>query len=611
MSLDANPPQLTITPNEQVLVEMKQSNSTSADVEVVVEKQVEEVPKVLQLPEVEAMQDVRLLTTEQARKRVLAETLKVNVGLHKIPGHERAILVLPKELFVEDSYLAAMFWNCKQEFDLEIRETHAKINPISDELNSIFLGLWLGLYDTDFVRKDKTKTRYELGRTLTFYERIRQDIVNNRNLGEKSLVKDQFFFNNNPTEVVYETKEVYNSKSKKTEKRQIQTNIKVMYELHSLFSAVSDDKSVVDGLLGAYKYLVSLYGTYDIDNDTYFKALRTCLLRYDQIAHVNQRTIFVTDKDGKRVERNRKTPLIPKRNKLFLNAELGLITEILGVLWKRGKSLEKNFFDKCYRNGFTQTVSEVSSQYQVRWNALARFSKVTTRRLQAIRKLNPEKSKIKKRDVVLDDVINLVSSRPDKAHTLVEEVRLILGENTISVLAEYLKTSITDENQLLHVLEVRCNSMYTTEFNDEKKIEEADQNDLLDFNYEQLQKDINCLYDCSKINRSIIRQLSGRMDYDNWKVMGAKLVQVSNLISKRVKYQGWYIDFFERVSHSKEIKEIVLRSINLPDLSSFSNEDEEAKKKSNEFYQTLRKSYNIPHDTPEKEMLAYIVRKTK
>ena len=96
------------------------------------------------------------------------------------------------------------------------------------------------------------------------------------------------------------------------------------------------------------------------------------------------------------------------------------------------------YFDFVFNYGFTATKQRINKLIQTRWSILGSFSKVTTHRLQEIRKLNPAYVYKKKALVTNIELAELISKRNEPVKKFAGELRAVLDFDKDHVLMKKL-----------------------------------------------------------------------------------------------------------------------------------------------------------------------------
>jgi hypothetical protein len=162
-------------------------------------------------------------------------------------------------------------------------------------------------------------------------------------LTERALIKSHFFFNNNKGEKVTSYGDIYDQKTRTTSKGTIVSNVDVVYGLQAHWRLITRNAGLGDILCGIYRELLAEIALNEISDEIYWKTIDNNSIRFEDIANRMRRNVYTLE-DGKRVVKSTKTPQLPKRNKMFLNSELDLISKVLGIYWDLDSSLKKEFF---------------------------------------------------------------------------------------------------------------------------------------------------------------------------------------------------------------------------------------------------------------------------
>jgi hypothetical protein len=132
----------------------------------------------------------------------------------------------------------------------------------------------------------------------------------------------------------------------------------------------------------------------------------------------------------------------------MLSEEMHLIDEIISPLWTSLESSRQAWWSAVMDGSANSLVKEIGMIFSKRYELLAKFASVTTKRLQAIRKVvnNP---KLSKRGVTRENVAALLlerSSRDSLIKDFTDEIAYICGKEYKRLFDVYLCSYNTDRN---------------------------------------------------------------------------------------------------------------------------------------------------------------------
>lgn len=184
----------------------------------------------------------------------------------------------------------------------------------------------------------------------------------------------------------------------------------------------------------------------------YTKSINDNLITFDEVISTcwHHRTT-----KGKQVVTT-KASAFPDRSPLFLNEEMSIINDAISPIWNRFTNLREDWLAEVKKFGFSAIRDEIRTKYNYRWELLAKFSKVTTKRLQIVRTLTKD-VKIKKKEVSKAHILDLLNSRGNaKGSSFVSELRDILDsfEKCSDVVPDNLKRQGLGYRQFLTLLSI-------------------------------------------------------------------------------------------------------------------------------------------------------------
>jgi len=376
-------------------------------------------------------------SAESQIRRQFAEG-KFPPGIYKEDGS--TIYVLPSSLVTEDSITAAMITDLAKYAGAEVRHTPwlpVKYTEAFDE--DIIMGLWFGMFSSTHLKRRRSKQKYELGRTASFALIVKNVYESDDSLGSAALIKDNFYFGNNPSEVSPKGKVPFWIKMK----------------LISMF----DNPAVGNFVYGILNHAASQIGFSNLKDDERDKAITENLIPVDQVIASCYPT--VTARRGRQVISMSRRPNPIRASPLFLKEEMRLLSSLTSSIFTDLGAFTQGYLDSIFTHGFAFVKSEIKRLINVRLETLQRFAHVTKERLQAIRKI-VKKPQLRKAGVVQDDVMSFLESIPDPARKLVSELKHIVGAASLTGCYSYaFKRTPVDSNEATQALYIRALEVYT------------------------------------------------------------------------------------------------------------------------------------------------------
>jgi hypothetical protein len=334
---------------------------------------------------------------------------------------------------------------------------------------NIALGIYMGLTDqnANFNLTSK-KDPYELGRTIV---RAQQIIGCLTSLGHSVdiLKPNHYFFANNPGEVKKIDKNMVSVSSCKT-------------QLIGLFAEQDIASDLLDMLI---KLLRASYKL--IPEDTLYNDLKPNIVTYQQVItkYCSVDRVIEPAKGKRKALIVKKVPGKPKLSPLLLKSEMDLLSKISAPLFGKTTFEEMNL-DEWVNNlldvGIGKVRAHLKSIYNERQVYLTRFAKLTTTRLQAIRKMDPTKSSIKKASVTVTDVQSLLLTRADLTTAMVSEVQKLDPTGEVFI-AQYFagdtqnyvtKGTLSDEDMRQLISKLVLDNQVYSELKNDYQVTQAD-----------------------------------------------------------------------------------------------------------------------------------------
>jgi hypothetical protein len=337
---------------------------------------------------------------------VSEETIKV--GMYK-GSDGRFIAVLPNAIFTEDNLIGAMMTDLCKTTETEIRVTPKDALVLkTDEHEDYIMGFWFGFYSESIHKRSRAKKEHELGRTQSHSLCVKAFFNNTSYLGSAALEKDHFYFGNNPGE--------------KTMK-----NDSINYDLPSRWSSLLTRDSEADGLLTIFNHIANVIQMNYLPNDNLKSLIDYNVEKFDTIAMKNFQ-ISYSSKKKKNVKTEVKRPNFPKRSPLFLNDEMALLEKLLRPFWTPLTEFKNDYVNWIITMGYNEVINAVTTIYKRRWQILSKFAKVTTKRLQEVRKTGPEAAAYRKSVVDSAHIQKMLEARRLKIETFYSEISSIIPD---------------------------------------------------------------------------------------------------------------------------------------------------------------------------------------
>jgi hypothetical protein len=323
--------------------------------------------------------------------------------------NSKTILVISGSLFKEDNFIGAMIGSLAKKHNVDVRKVQRDANLTNAYDERFIIGVWFGLESTDYKNRRRDKVSYELGRTCSWSLRIRDEFRSNPRLGDKALIKDNYFFGNNPGEVTTQGQPV-------------------PFILKSKLMASIDKSETANAVYGFICYISNLVRLDNVPDEIYWKTIANSVKPFDQMVSKHYNAVY-SRKKGKTVLVGYRRPNLPKSSRLLTQGEMNLLINFIKPVFTQLDKIQKDYIELIYEIGYQAVEDMVTDNITLRWQILQKFGKVTKLRLQTIRKLVPGASAKKKADVVPDDVSVLLQRRTSPYMKYAEEVLSLIPSN--------------------------------------------------------------------------------------------------------------------------------------------------------------------------------------
>jgi hypothetical protein len=276
--------------------------------------------------------------------------------------------------------------------------------------NDIKFTAGISFITEDFERHLNVRRKedmYETGRTFARAQQILGLFNSEGCFTADALKRDHRWFGNNPDE--YEG-----------EKR---TRVPVLYmgrDIERYWLEREWAKPLTTLLLSLLKKSHTLL-TEEVRN----LAIRdNCLSYSEAVENFGKVDVVVTPATGRKpAVKSRRVPRKPKQNSLLLKGEIEIIDEIISPMFKAIEIHSKDeWIDAIKEHGWPKVKRRLRENASDRAEFLQRFSSMTTKRLNEVRRtVAPAKTK-RKRDISSDELISTLSQRGNPVMIFVTEV---------------------------------------------------------------------------------------------------------------------------------------------------------------------------------------------
>jgi hypothetical protein len=115
-----------------------------------------------------------------------------------------------------------------------------------------------------------------------------------------------------------------------------------------------------------------------------------------------------------------------------LKEEMGIIHECLSPFFSSLQCLRKDWGEILKSRGYSTVKGYFTTEYDKRHKLIEKFANVTTKRLQAIRRLDNAWKSLKKKDITNEMVKRLLSTRQNLSEEFYSEILAIIGPQQMS-----------------------------------------------------------------------------------------------------------------------------------------------------------------------------------
>jgi len=367
--------------------------------------------RLLQLDEDDFVSSVLSSESRVSRRRYLASAMAGEKILPTIVWTERTIILPSTFREKSDNVIGHYMLKAAWKLCLKVRLTpyDGAYSDTSEWHDSVALGVFMSLDDVDSNFNIKQKTDgYEVGRTVA---RAQQLLGLTSAMGHTNeiLKPSHYYFANNPGE------------TKKVDKNMIKVGT-AKTEFLSLIRESDWRPQLVDILFRLMREVYTL-----IPYDTLINDLKPNIVTYGHVVNkfCAMERVVEPAKGKRKAVTSKKVPGKPKQSPLLLKQEMDLLTKISAPLFGK-TSLEVLTHDEWVHyildNGLDWARKYLREIYVNRQTYLVRFAKLTTSRLQQLRKLSAALQTKKKSSVVQEDLRTLLLSKENPTATFVTEI---------------------------------------------------------------------------------------------------------------------------------------------------------------------------------------------
>jgi hypothetical protein len=216
--------------------------------------------------------------------------------------------------------------------------------------------------------------------------------------------------------------------------------IDVGYESKAAIINSFVDSAAGDLFFRMLNHFLRIVGWDTTDPDDIEKYEATYLKKFDDVVSYGWQFLYQKKGNKKLLVGTRKGAM-PNRSALYLKEEMALIKLAMSPFFESLETLKKNFRDTILNFGIASVKSVISREYKKRHAILERFANATTRRLNQVREGLKNRS-IKKKEITIEMVQTLLSTRLNPAEDFFAEIKSIIGsDNMSSVFAVFEKKS--------------------------------------------------------------------------------------------------------------------------------------------------------------------------
>jgi len=338
----------------------------------------------------------------------------------QIPGlctvEDKKYFLIPSNvLYIEDNPLSALIFDSCSALGYEIK----LLNEVAIDASRLkshqdfFLGLWMGMFALDNLKRNKSKKGQELGRACMFALRVRECFEHVDFLGANALIEDNTFFGNGRS------------------KEHIDKNaFELKVKLKEVLLIGKDDKTVYKAV---YTLIINIARLLKLDylkQETYNHVIKDNVRPLDDVIQSSYRAVIIQTGKGKKkkTEIKLQKPHSLRASPLFLKDEMKLIEAYTKPVFTSLQKFSKEYLNRVFSDSFDSVYKAIHDDICARWELLARFANVTKKRLIEVRQIADIDKKIKKAAVQPEHVAAILLKRKTPVSDLIQELLSILGD---------------------------------------------------------------------------------------------------------------------------------------------------------------------------------------
>jgi hypothetical protein len=353
------------------------------------------------------MREVLSRIERRLENKGLSETIAAH-GFRILPNERNIVIpenMLKHDATVEELVVVSKFFTKHQVATYESEDNFA----VKPEADNFLLGLLYCFEKPAYCKFTASKKPRDLGFAVGMSFRLRGWAENRNQIA--ALRPNNFFFGNNPGEVQVIAKK----------------KIGVEYSAKQLIidCFVSAKSGDMFARLISYALKTIALDSKTLSDQDGDKLLKVNIKGFDTMIQKGWAPIYSKKGKVKTLE-GYKRATMPNRNSLFLKEEMLTVTQCMSPFFSSLESIKLHYHELIYRDGYPALEKLVTDEYHIRHEILARFSAVTTKRLQDIRRLPEVIKTLKKKEVTAAQVALLLSKRDDPVQSFLDEISQIV-----------------------------------------------------------------------------------------------------------------------------------------------------------------------------------------
>jgi hypothetical protein len=305
-------------------------------------------------------------------------------------------------------------------------------------------------------------------------------------LGLAALIKDNFFYGNNPGE--------------KSGNSAVPFYIKM--KLRSYF----EQPHIGDLVYGIVNYAAASVGISYLTESESDKIISESIIPIDLLINECYPTVLI--KKGKKQESAVRKPNPIRTSPLFTKDEMKIVTDLTSSIFTDLGSITNDYENCVLTSGFASIHKQIKEIIYLRWETLQRFANQTKIRLQDIRKISGE-DKIRKASVKPLHLEELLKATPNAGARLISELKHILGSyDVITAYSRAYNAVPRTSQEAWALIYKKIFQMYENTSSESKiKIAPAKE-DLVDTDLtDEYRRAFNMLSQAQKINGELIKNI--------------------------------------------------------------------------------------------------------